>query len=382
MADGVVEDLRTRTERLGAWAIPDQIALRHKIGLLGVTFAAIVPWVTRTTLTAELIFLLYVIVFAISWDVVSGYTGAFSFGHTFFYAIGGYTSAVLNIQHGVDPLISVPIGALLAAVGGAIIGTPTLRLEGPYFALITLIAPLGLLQVFVYFGGIFGGQDGIIESPDNFVGKTSDSSLVVDAFDTMILVDYYIALLLVVCVLAISWAITRSDAGVVFYAIRTDEDVTKSLGFNTARYKISIFVVSGFLGGLGGAMFVHSTAGLALPGLLLHISVMIDVIIMVIIGGMGTISGAVLGVVVFEVMERFIEWVSTEPIGFVIPGTERTLDDTMPVPAFIVAMLIVYYMPGGLVRKFVELGVDFRTEVRERDLEPDAEWYDRFGGRK
>ena len=99
--------------------------------------------------------------FAMSWDTVSGYTGEISFGHALFFAVGGYTSTLLNLGYGISPALSIPAGVVLAAVAGVLIGVPALRVRGPYLSLITLVAPLILLQVFVIFGNIFGGELGL-----------------------------------------------------------------------------------------------------------------------------------------------------------------------------------------------------------------------------
>lgn len=354
------------TETMLDWADLDDIAIRHKVGGLVILFAFLFPLFASVHRLSLMIPVCYLIVFAISWDIVSGYSGAFSFGHTFFYAIGGYTAAVMNLQYGFEPLTGILLGTVLAGLGGVLIGAPTLRLEGPYFALITLIAPLGLFQFFSFFGETFGGADGIVRSPTTLVGTTADSYITVGEFSTMVLIDYYIALVFALCIFAITWAVTRSDLGFVLLAIRTEEDAVKALGINTAKFKLSIFTVSGLIGGLAGGMFVHSTAGKAIPGALLNLSVMIDVILMVIIGGMATVSGAVFGVLLFEAIYILVESISSEPYILVIPVIDKTLEDLMPVPLFLFAMAVVYFMPGGLLRKCIDVGDSTRDALAKR----------------
>lgn len=360
------ESLDEFAETMLDWADLGAIATRHKFGGLAIVFAFLFPLFASVHRVSLMISVLYLVVFAISWDIVSGYSGAFSFGHTFFYAIGGYTAAVMNLQYGFDPLTGIVLGTVLAGIGGLLIGAPTLRLDGPYFALITLIAPLGLFQLFTFFGETFGGSDGIVRSPTTLVGTSSGSYITVEEFSTMVMLDYYIALVFALFVFAIAWMVTRSDMGFVLLAIRTEEDAVKALGIDTAKFKLSIFTLSGLIGGMAGGMFVHSTAGKAIPGAILNLSVMIDIILMVIIGGMATVSGAVFGVLLFEFIYIIVETISSDPYLIVIPGIDKTFDDLMPVPLFIFAMAIVYFMPGGLLRKCIQLGDYCRNRLDAR----------------
>ena len=144
------------------------LALRQKLGVLGMVGLALLPAILTPAELDSFSPVLYVMMFAISWDVVSGYTGQLSFGHAFFFALGGYGSVVLTNQHLFDLFgqqatalgsgtVAVVIlagiigGTLLAAIGGVLIGVPALRLEGPYLSLVTLIAPLLLYQTFQIF---------------------------------------------------------------------------------------------------------------------------------------------------------------------------------------------------------------------------------------
>jgi len=141
------------------------LTLRHKLGVVGMVGLALLPTLMTPRELSLFTGVLYVMMFAISWDVVSGYTGQLSFGHAFFFALGGYGTAVITNQHlfplfGQSPgtgwtlaivMAGIVGGTLLAAIGGVLIGVPALRLEGPYLSLVTLIAPLLLYQTFQIF---------------------------------------------------------------------------------------------------------------------------------------------------------------------------------------------------------------------------------------
>ena len=133
------------TERFG------EIPTRYLLG--GVSFLGLLaaPLPLTAFQLSALIFPVYLMIFAMSWDIVSGYTGQISLGHTVFFGLGGYTSTVLNLQHTVTPLLSIPAGVVIAALGGLLIGYPALRIRGPYLSLVTLIAPIILLRLVILF---------------------------------------------------------------------------------------------------------------------------------------------------------------------------------------------------------------------------------------
>ena len=223
---------------------------RYVLGLLGIVAFALLPFVgISTTQLLVVTGAFYFGMFAMSWDTVSGYTGEISFGHALFFAVGGYTSTLLNLGYGVSPALSIPAGVVLAAVAGVLIGVPALRVRGPYLSLITLVAPLILLQVFVIFGDIFGGELGL-SAPTGLV-DAADFGLVVFA-------NYYIGLGLFLAIMGLLFVVTRSDVGSVLTAVREDEDAVAAAGLNVAKFKLFAFVLSAAVGGLAGAVFVHT----------------------------------------------------------------------------------------------------------------------------
>jgi branched-chain amino acid transport system permease protein len=110
----------------------DRLKLRHYMGLLGLLVLAAIPTILTPLQLAPFIGVIFLMMFAISWDIVSGYTGQLSFGHAYFFALGGYATTILNLQHGISPLVAIPLATLIAGLGGFIIGFPALRLRGPY----------------------------------------------------------------------------------------------------------------------------------------------------------------------------------------------------------------------------------------------------------
>ncbi|MFC7233360.1 branched-chain amino acid ABC transporter permease [Saliphagus sp. GCM10025308] len=236
--------------RLSEFPLP----LRRKIGVVLFVVIGLLPFVFDTITVLRMTGALYLATFAMTWDFQSGYTGEISFGHAFFFAVGGYTSGIMNLHYGLDPVLAIPIGMVAATLGGLLLGIPTLRVHGPYLSLVTMAAPLILLQVFIYFSDFTGGE----------VGLTGTENITSEP-----MVNYYIAFALFAAMFALFYAITRSDTGEILTAIREDEDAVVAAGINPAKYKIYSFVLSGTVGGLAGALLVHSNVGSATPGQLL-----------------------------------------------------------------------------------------------------------------
>ncbi|GAA0450184.1 branched-chain amino acid ABC transporter permease [Halococcus dombrowskii] len=323
--------------------VGSMLAPRYLLGVLGVVAFAAVPFVgISTTQLLVLIGALYFGMFAMSWDVVSGYTGEISFGHALFFAVGGYTSTLLNLELGLSPSLTIPAGVALAALAGVLIGVPALRIRGPYLSLITLVAPLILLQVFIIYGDVFGGE----------LGLSSPAALVTaDEFDLVVTANYYIALGLFLTILLFLFAVTRSNIGSVLTAIREDEDAVAAAGLNVAKFKVFAFVLSAAIGGLAGAMFVHTPVGSPRPSQLLALIVSIEVLIAAILGGMGTIVGAGLGGVFFYFANDLLNQQE-----FTIPLVNVGLNEASLLIFALLTMVLIYVLPKGVFPSAIRAG--------------------------
>jgi branched-chain amino acid transport system permease protein len=199
------------------------------------------PYVLRTLIFANI----YVI-FAVSWDFISGYTGLMNFGHALFFGVAAYTSALLNLRLGLEPWATIPIGALVAVLAGLIVCLPALRLRGPYFSLISLAFPLILLGAVFAFTDFTGGELGI-----SGIARISDSRTV----------EYYISVLVMLGSVFIMWKLTDAKSsfvrlGIILHAIREDEIAARASGINTVRYKLLAFAIGGLFAGVAGGGFV------------------------------------------------------------------------------------------------------------------------------
>jgi len=304
---------------------------------------ALIPVVTTTETLFPIIGILYLMMFAMSWDVASGYMGALNFGHTFFIAVGGYTSAILNIQFGLSPLLSIPFAILLSAIAGLIIGLPTLRLQGAYFALVTLVVPNLFLQIVILFKEITGGARGMAQPPTELVGIAGNNlDKLINVRDPAFaaIAEYYLTLAILIFMYLFLYAYTRSNAGEILTAIREDENALRVSGINPEKHKVFSVILSSTLAGFAGALYVHSSSGFPAPNSLLTFRLSLDVIIIAVIGGIGTIVGSILGTILFG----GIQFISTQVHSNVL-GVK--ISDLIQISTFGIGMVIVYYKPGG-----------------------------------
>jgi branched-chain amino acid transport system permease protein len=287
-------------------------------------FLALVP-----TLYAKNMFLMNVLILAniwailaMSWDILSGYTGQISFGHSFFFGLGGYTTAVMSVLYGLHPALIVVISGIIAALGGLIVAAPALRMRGPYLALMTLVAALGLDRLMRLLKpqiGIPGAEGAILCIPQCFL-----------TFDVRL--KYYYALGLMIVIAAALFTLARSRIGLTFEAIRDDEEATQAAGINTAKYKTLAFVISGFVAGISGSFYVYHI-GSASPASLLDLERSIEAIVASVIGGMGTIFGPVVGGYFLILTREYL----------------RPLQAWRFFALFTLALLILYFIPRGVL---------------------------------
>jgi branched-chain amino acid transport system permease protein len=382
---------KRRREAVKEKLLLKNISLRHRLGIYGIVLLALLPTVMRPSELNQFIIVIYLMMFAISWDVVSGYTGQLSFGHAFFFALGGYGTSIITNQHlfrifdqatlGAPATIGIILigilgGTLAAAIGGVLIGVPALRLEGPYLSLVTLIAPLLLYQTFVIFAEGFpvlapeglGGTGGLTQGAVSFVGIGSTAAVTVENAWVEAIGRYYISFITLLIVLAVAYAVTRSAAGSVFTAIREDEAAVRSVGLNPAKFKIFAFVLSAAIGGFAAAVWMH-TGPNAFPNTESvfgsgRIDRSINVIVIAIIGGMGTIVGSIVGAILLFVTGAVVKWLSW----LVIPGIGISVADTAPLPTFLLGMFVLVFLPRGVVPALTRFGR--RWLARRRGEEP------------
>ena len=292
-----------------------------------------IPLITQESYILFIFILVNIfVIFAVSWDFISGYTGQVNFGHAFFFGVAAYTAALLSKYLGLQPWATIPIGAVAATLAGVLMCLPALRLRGPYLSLVTLAMPLILLGVIKAFPDVTGGEHGISGLP-----PLSDSRMA----------DYYIALLIMIGSVLIMWKLTDAKSGlvrtgIILHAIREDEIAARATGINTIRYKLLAFIIGGFFAGLAGALYAHflRIAGPSSLDLMLSF----QAIIWTVFGGIVSIYGAVVGVyLLYPLMELLRQF--NIPMW---PGSEIMFSDLRFLIFSAMVIAILLFMPEGI----------------------------------
>jgi branched-chain amino acid transport system permease protein len=262
-------------------------------------------------------------IFAVSWDLLSGYTGQANFGHALFFGVAGYGSALLYKYLGWQPWATIPIGALAGTLAGVITCIPALRLRGPYLSLLTMAFPIILERIIRSIpGDLAGGNFGIRRLPE-LAGSPVET--------------YYICLVVMIISVLIMWKLTDAGSkyvrtGLIFHAIREDEIAARATGINTIRYKILAFAIAGFFASLAGALYAHYQT-LASPAYFSLLQSFLA-IIWVVFGGIVSIYGAVVGVYTLYVGTDFLRLTAIAQYQMLIMT--------------VIVILILLFMPEGI----------------------------------
>ncbi|HEX6363681.1 MAG TPA: branched-chain amino acid ABC transporter permease, partial [Albitalea sp.] len=243
---------------------------------------AFAPFVASEYALAQLTFILIYGIVGLGLMLLAGFTGLFSLGHAAFMGVGAYTQAVLT-NAGVPFPVALAAAAALSSAVGVVVGLPALRVKGIYLGIATLAFGFIVEEVFARWESVTGGNAGKhVGSPDVF-GLKLDSG---EAFYAMCLALAVGATLAVLNLL-------RSPTGRAFVAIRDSEVSAQSMGIHLARYKTLSFATSAALAGIGGALYAHKLHFISPEQF--NILQSIDLLLMVVIGGLGSVHGAFLG---------------------------------------------------------------------------------------
>ncbi|MBS6749926.1 MAG: branched-chain amino acid ABC transporter permease [Oscillospiraceae bacterium] len=297
----------------------------------------------------------YLIILAASLNLVLGFLGQLSLGHCGFMAIGAYTAALMSLAFQRAGVYDEKSGAvfiaiiflciiaagLLAAVIGAVVSIPALRLKGDYLAIITL--GFGLIIVNVINNLPFAGQNGLAE------GSASASLYATGlGFGTAAKVTYiWVALLVTIVCIVLMFMFIRSKYGRAIRAIRNDEIAASAAGINTSYYKVLTFSFSAFFAGVAGALYACANASLSTSSFSFTNGGILNstfVVVMVVLGGMGSLTGSIFSAVIMYVLNYQIKngaWVSALP-GFL----QGVFTYPMLVYALVLVVIIIFRPKG------------------------------------
>ena len=234
---------------------------------------------------------------ALGLNVLTGYTGQVSLGHAFFLGVGAYTAAWIGADRGVTAIVWIPAAGVVAAVFGALIGPTALRLRGLYLAIVTIGLVFIGQHLFVNVPSITGGSQGRAVPQPKFgsadFGK-EDFSLLGYGVDRNALY-YWLSLAILLVAMLFVWNMTRTRPGRALQAVRDREVAAALMGVDLARTKLNAFIISSFLAGVCGALFGAYTRHV--DPLQWDLILSIQFVAIIIVGGVGTVSGAFLGAI-------------------------------------------------------------------------------------
>jgi len=239
-------------------------------------------------------------VFALSVNLVIGFTGLKSFGHQAFFGIGAYGSALISMKLGLSPWLTIWPAALLAAVVGLVVAIPVLRIKSlAHISIVTLTFAEIVRILAANLKGVTRGEAGLWGIPQLPPLPLSPSLTISFGPADKLSFYYLIALFMLVVVCLLQW-LTRSRTGLALATVRDAENAAQSLGIGLTRYKMLAFFVSALLVGLAGAFYAHYVL-LLTPNAALGPDLMIQVLAAVLVGGLGTRWGPVIGAYVLTV---------------------------------------------------------------------------------
>lgn len=300
-------------------------------------------------------YLIYVVTLSIVYsiatvglNILTGCAGQVSIGHAGFMAIGAFGSAALGVKLGVPFWISVPAAGFLAAVIGALMGIPALRLHGHYLAIATLGFGEAVKQLIEACEPVTGGHQGIKPIPASLLGLVLKT-------DTQ---KYYVVLFIAVIMVILAVNILRTRVGRAFNALRDSELAAMAMGISLPKYKTAAFGVSAFFAGVSGALYGY-VVGIVFPTDF-NLSLSLTLLAGIVVGGLGSIQGSVIGAVFMTLVPLLFSRVQFLPS--IITGGSL--------------ILAIVFLPYGLV----SLGYKYRLWREKRKQEHSAQGLARGGG--
>lgn len=291
------------------------------------------PLVVQSPTYLHILILLYLYAYlTTSWNLVGGFAGVLPLGHAAFVGIGAYTSTILFLQYGISPWIGMIVGGIIAAVVGVLIGFPTFKLRGAYFALATIAfgeAIRVMLENIDYIGPFN------INGPRGLQIPPLDTGLANLMFTSKV-PYYYIILVMLAAVLFFTWAISRRKLGYFLNAGGEEPEAAMALGVNVAKCKLIAMAFSSFLTALAGTFWAQLTLFIH-PKSVMSLDLSFEIAFIALIGGRGSIAGPVLGALLLRPVGDF----SRIYFGDKLPGLHLIIFG-------IVLILVMIFQPRGL----------------------------------
>ena len=310
-----------------------ELPVRSAVALAGfVALLALAPLVVNDYVVSVLILVLLAAYNGQAWNIMMGFAGQLSLGHALYIGLGAYASAALFVHYGIPPWIGMIVAVAVASLAGTLIGALSFRfrVSGVYFALLTIAFAEFTRILFDHFDWI-GSSSGLFLPVAN---RTNSDLVDLRGAPTMF---YYVLLVAMLAVLALSRVLLRRRIGFYWQAIREDEEAAKALGINVFRCKLAAVALSAALTSIAGVFYAFYYNNLY-PETIFAVGRSIEIILPAIIGGLGTLFGPILGAFVLTLLSESLTQ-ATANLG--IDGTKQLLYG-------LVLAIVVVMQPAGL----------------------------------
>jgi branched-chain amino acid transport system permease protein len=325
---------------------------RWAVAAVIVLFAVVLPLSLHEYYLSIINLSLIAVVGALGLNILVGYTGQISVGHGAFMSVGAYTAANLAVHLQLPFWVTLPAGGLMAALVGAIVGIPSLRIKGLYLAISTLAGQLIIEWIINHVPAISGGAQASIEVPrPSFMGHDMKTQGQL----------YYFLLFFAALATLATLNLVRSRIGRAFVAVRDQDIAAEIIGINIFRYKLIAFAISSFYAGVCGVLYTYYF-GIANYEAF-QIGVSIDYLAMIIIGGLGSVLGSILGAVFVTMLPIVIRLVM-EPLGGLIFDAGQLSSIIASTRLILFGCLIIVFLvvePEGLNRLWRNIRNYFRV---------------------
>jgi branched-chain amino acid transport system permease protein len=299
--------------------------------------AVAAPFVLGNYQVTLMVSALIAIIGAIGLNMLTGTTGLISLGQAGFLAVGAYTNAILMMDYGWPIWLSIPAAGIVAALISILVGVPSLRLKGLYLAITTLAFSLIINHIILYAEGLTHGPNGIFVSGARVFGIDFQRGKAL----------YYLALGITVAVVFAALNIQRTRIGRAWMAIRDHDIAARVMGIDLVRYKLLAFVISSFIVGIAGALISIQIRFVNIDVFALILS--IEALAIIILGGLGSIAGAVLGALFLSFLPEAIRLFFD---AFADPGSNFYTSYVYEIRGMVYGVVIILFLrlkPDGLV---------------------------------
>jgi ABC-type branched-subunit amino acid transport system ATPase component/ABC-type branched-subunit amino acid transport system permease subunit len=303
------------------------------LAIFAIVYAAIAMLVKNSYYQLMLTLVLVWAVFGLSWNILSGYTGLISFGHAAFFGIGAYTTVLGQVYLNLSPWITIPIAVALGALAGLIVGFPTFRLRGHYFALAMLAYPLALLYVFEWLG-----------YQELTLPMRRDAPFAYMQFEDP-RINTMIALVMLIGTVIVTRLIERSRFGMALLAIKQNEAAAEAAGIDTLRWKLKAITVSAAIAAMAGGFYTVVLLVVTPPSVF-GMLVSAQALTVAMFGGVGTVWGPVIGSVILIPVSEILH----AELGARIPGIQGVVFGLAIVAVILLAPEGIYWRLRDVLR--------------------------------